>query len=71
MILSHSQNYIQAKYSKQALYDGITRLDSFSEMIDRKISVGLSSLSDKKLLESRLTQIKSDLINAEHKEKQH
>lgn len=69
MILTHAQNYIQAKYSKQVLYDGIARLDSFSEMIDRKISAGISSSSDKKLLESRLTQIKSDLISTEHKEK--
>ena len=69
MILTHSQNYIQAKYSKQALNEGLTRLGSFSEMIDRKISVGLSSQSDKRLLESRLTQIKSDLISTEQKEK--
>jgi len=69
MILTYSQNYIQAKYSKQALNEGLIRLGSFSEMIDRKISVGLSSQSDKKLLEARLTQIKSDLISAEQKEK--
>lgn len=69
MILTHSQNYVQAKYSKEALIDGIIRLDSFSEMIDRRISVGLSSISDKRLLELRLSQIKSDFISAEHKER--
>jgi outer membrane protein, adhesin transport system len=69
MILIHSQNYIQAKYSKKALNSGLERLKSFSDMIDRKIRVGLSTIADKRLLESRLTQIKSDLISIVHKEK--
>ena len=69
MILTHSQNYVQAKYSKEALLSGLERLESFSSMIDRKITVGLSTIADKRLLESRLTQIKSDLISVEHKQK--
>lgn len=69
IIISHIQNYIQAKLTKEALLEGITRLDNFTEMIDRRISAGISSSSDKRLLESRLTQIKSDLISSEHKEK--
>lgn len=69
MILTHSQNYVQAKYSKEALLSGLERLESFSSMIDRRITVGLSTIADKRLLESRLTQIKSDLISVEHKQK--
>lgn len=67
-VLEHCQNYIQSKYSKEALYEGIKRLDSLSEMIDRRISSGISSESDKKLLQSRITQIKSDLLSAQQKE---
>ena len=67
-VLNHCQNYIQAKYTKEALYEGIERLDSFSEMIDRRISSGISSESDKKLLQSRITQIKSDLLSSQQKE---
>ncbi|MGE4444597.1 MAG: TolC family protein [Candidatus Altimarinota bacterium] len=69
IIISYIQNYIQAKLTKEALIDGIKRLDNFTEMIDRRISAGVSSSSDKRLLESRLTQIKSDLISSENKEK--
>lgn len=67
-ILDHAENYTQARYTQKALYDGIKRLEEFSKIIDRKISVGLSSLNDKKLLESRIAQIKSDLISNEFKE---
>jgi len=67
-ILGYSQNYIEAKYTKEALQEGLSRLDGFSEMIERKISVGSASISDKRLLEARITQIKTDLISNQFKE---
>lgn len=67
-ILGYCQNYIEAKYIKEALQESLLRLDGFSEMIDRKISAGASSLSDKRLLEARITQIKADLISNQFKE---
>ena len=67
-ILGYCQNYIEAKYTSEALKEGLSRLDGFSEMIERKIGVGSASLSDKRLLEARITQIKTDLISNQFKE---
>lgn len=69
LMLDYSQTYVQAKYTNIALTEGLDRLNEFTSMIDRKIALGLASKSDKRLLESRLTQIKSDLINSEHKQR--
>ncbi len=67
-ILGYCQNYIEAKYTSEALKEGLSRLDGFSEMIERKIGVGSASSSDKRLLEARITQIKTDLISNQFKE---
>jgi outer membrane protein, adhesin transport system len=67
-VLGYAQNYIEAKYTKEALIEGLKRLEVFVEMMDRKISAGVASLSDKKLLEARITQLKTDLISSEFKE---
>lgn len=67
-ILTHTQNYIDARYSKEALMEGLTRLEGFSEMINRKIGAGVASLSDKRLLQARITQIKTDIISNQFKE---
>ncbi len=68
-ILNLLQIYSQGKSAEKSLQEGYNRLSKFSEMLDNRFESGMSSLSDKKLLNSRLTQIKSELINA--KAKQH
>lgn len=64
-ILNLLQVYSQANSSQIALKEGYKRLNEFSEMIQRRIESGISSKADEILLDSRLIQIKTDLVNAE------
>lgn len=66
-ILNLIQAYSQGKSAEISLKEGYDRLSKFSEMIDRRVDSGISSQSDEILLNSRLIQIKSDLINAKSK----
>lgn len=66
-ILNLIQAYSQGKSAEISLKEGYDRLSKFSEMIDRRVESGISSQSDEILLNSRLIQIKSDLINAKSK----
>ena len=66
-ILNLLQAYSQGKSAEISLKEGYDRLSKFSEMIDRRVDSGISSQSDEILLNSRLIQIKSDLINAKSK----
>jgi adhesin transport system outer membrane protein len=66
-ILNLLQAYSQGKSAEISLKEGYDRLSEFTVMIDKRIEGGISSQSDKVLLNSRLIQIKSDLINAKSK----
>ena len=66
-ILNLLQAYSQGKSAEISLKEGYDRLSKFTEMIDRRVDSGISSQSDEILLNSRLIQIKSDLINAKSK----
>lgn len=66
-ILNLLQAYSQGKSAEISLKEGYDRLSKFSDMIDRRVDSGISSQSDEVLLNSRLIQIKSDLINAKSK----
>ena len=66
-ILNLLQAYSQGKSAEISLKEGYDRLSEFTVMIDKRIEAGISSQSDKVLLNSRLIQIKSDLINAKSK----
>lgn len=67
-ILSLLQSYYQGKSAEISLKEGYERLSLFSEMIDKRIEAGISSQSDKLLLNSRLVQIKTDIVNAKSKQ---
>ena len=66
-ILNLLQAYSQGKSAEISLKEGYDRLSEFTVMIDKRIEAGISSQSDEILLNSRLIQIKSDLINAKSK----
>ena len=66
-ILNLLQAYSQGKSAEISLKEGYDRLSEFTVMIDKRIEAGISSQSDEVLLNSRLIQIKSDLINAKSK----
>jgi adhesin transport system outer membrane protein len=66
-ILNLIQAYSQGKSAEISLKEGYDRLSGFQDMIDRRVESGISSQSDKILLNSRLIQIKSDLVNAKSK----
>lgn len=66
-ILNLLQAYSQGKSAEISLKEGYDRLSKFTDMIDRRVDSGISSQSDEILLNSRLIQIKSDLINAKSK----
>ena len=70
-ILNLLQAYSQGKSAEISLKEGYDRLSEFTVMIDKRIEAGISSQSDKVLLNSRLIQIKSDLINAKSKKLWH
>lgn len=68
-LLNVLQNYLQAKGSIAALRDGKEQLETLNLMLERRIDAGVSSLADRELLKSRLTQINSDLSVALSKRK--
>ncbi len=68
-ILNILENYLQSKMNIIELEEGLLNLQKFDEMINRRIDAGVSSNSDKDLLNARLEQIKSDLIMAQNRHK--
>lgn len=59
------QNMIQKYAEIQGFKEGKAQLESFSEMLDKRITAGISSESDRELLNSRIAKINADLKNVE------
>jgi adhesin transport system outer membrane protein len=65
--LTIMQDYIEADGLKKGFLEGKEQLEGFSRLLDRRISAGISSISDKELLNARIAQIDDDLILANSK----
>ena len=61
------ENYLQSKANIIELKEGAENLNKFSQMLDRRMEAGVSSNSDKDLLNARVEQIKSDMILAKNR----
>lgn len=61
------ENYLQAERNIEVLNDNKRQFNDLHEMLDRMITAGISSDSDKNLLQSRLAMIYSDLVVAKAK----
>lgn len=59
------QNYVQADGEIRGFIEGRKQLESFSQMLDNRMEAGVSSEADGALLNSRISQIESDLVMAE------
>lgn len=59
------QSYIQADGQIKGFDEGKRQLESFTQMLDKRIDAGVSSESDRELLNSRIAQINADLITAQ------
>lgn len=68
-ILGILQIYLQATAQKEAIVDGKNQLEKFAKMLDRRLVAGVSSQSDKELLDARIAQINSDLLSVEAKQR--
>lgn len=68
LLLKYTQDYYLAKSKKQVLINSLNRMNNFSEMIDRRVLSGVSSNADKKLLESKIIGLKSDLESIKNQE---
>lgn len=63
-LLSLLRSYLQATGNLQALEEGKNDLQSFEAMLERRIDAGVSALSDRELIRSRLAQIDADIASA-------
>lgn len=63
------ESYLQSKSNIIELQEGADNLSKFSEMLDRRMEVGVSSTSDKDLLSARIEQVSSDKMLAKNKYK--
>lgn len=63
------ENYTQSKANIIELQEGLKNLNEFNEMLDRRMDAGVSSNSDKDLLNARIEQINSDMIVAKNRYK--
>lgn len=61
------QSYLQAKENLVELNVGLQNLNELKEMLERRVEVGVSSLSDQELLHSRIEAVNSDIINAKNR----
>lgn len=59
------QNYVQADGEIRGFIEGRKQLQSFSKMLDKRMDAGVSSEADGELLNSRISQIESDLMMSE------
>jgi len=64
-VINVLQNYIRADGEIKGFKQGKVQLESFSEMLDRRIEAGVSSESDRELLNARIAQIDSDIMTAQ------
>lgn len=67
--LSVLNNYTQSKANILELQEGLNNLNRFSEMLDRRMDAGISSNSDKDLLNARIEQINSEILLAKNRYK--
>lgn len=67
--LSVLESYAQSKANIIELQEGLNNLNEFNEMLDRRMDAGVSSNSDKDLLNARIEQINSDMIVAKNRYK--
>ena len=67
--LSILESYLASKSNIKDLEDGANNLNSFNDMLDRRVEAGVSSASDKELLKARIDQINSDMILAKNRYK--
>lgn len=63
--LNTLQKYIQSEGELKGFREGKAQLEKFAAMLNRRISAGVSSQSDKDLLNSRIAQINADFTTAE------
>ncbi|MDD5716938.1 MAG: TolC family protein [Sulfuricurvum sp.] len=66
-LLRTFQGYLQAQGSLKALQEGRIELETLREMLERRIEAGVSSLADRELLASRISQIDADIRFAQTK----
>ncbi len=66
-VINVLQNYIRADGEIKGFKQGKVQLESFSDMLERRIEAGVSSESDRELLSARIAQIDSDIITAQAK----
>lgn len=64
-VISVLQEYIRADGEIKGFMEGKEQLESFSEMLNRRIEAGVSSESDRELLNARIAQIDSDIMMAQ------
>ena len=62
-------SYAQSKANIVELQIGLNNLNRLNDMLDRRMDAGVSSNSDKDLLNARIEQINSDMIMAKNKYK--
>ena len=67
--LSVLNNYTQSKANILELQEGLNNLNKFNEMLDRRMDAGISSNSDKDLLNARIEQINSEILLAKNRYK--
>ena len=63
------ESYFQAKTNLVELQEGLENLNKLDEMLNRRIDAGVSSQSDKDLLNARIEQINSDIALANNRYK--
>lgn len=64
-LLRTVQSYLQADGNLDALQEGKKQLLILSEMLERRIDAGVSSMADRELLKSRISQINADISAAQ------
>lgn len=69
IFLNILENYEQSKANIIDLQEGLNNLNRFDEMLNRRLDAGISTNSDKDLLNARIEQINSDMIMAKNKYK--
>ncbi len=67
--LNTLNTYMQSKANLIELEEGLNNLNRFDEMLDRRREAGISSDSDKNLLNARIEQINSEIMLANNRYK--
>lgn len=61
--------YMQSKANLIELEEGLKNLNNFDNMLNRRMEAGVSSNSDKNLLNARIEQINSEIMLAQNRYK--